>query len=194
MLAHVHDALRGLAPVLAPGNLVMLESTSPVGTTAGLGRVLAGLRPDLRIPGVADEADIALAYCPERVLPGRILAELVGNDRCVGGITAACAEAAAGFYERFVRGAVLRCDAATAELVKLTENAFRDVNIAFANEMSLVAERASCGWQRRLAYVEFRPPVPTGAIDPWPSVDRPRAQLRSSLVMARRSTPDRGAR
>ena len=202
MLEHVHDALRGLAPVLAPGNLVMLESTSPVGTTAGLGRVLAGLRPDLRIPGVADEADIALAYCPERVLPGRILAELVGNDRCVGGITAACAEAAAAFYERFVRGAVLRCDAATAELVKLTENAFRDVNIAFANEMSLVAERAGVDvWElirlaNRHPRVNILQPGPgVGghciAVDPWFIVDAAPEEAR--LIRTAREVNDHKA-
>ena len=178
MLEHMHAALRALAPVLVPGNLVILESTSPVGTTAGLGRMLAGLRPDLRIPGQADGADIALAYCPERVLPGRILAELVENDRCVGGITPACAAAAAGFYARFVRGEVLRCDAATAELVKLTENAFRDVNIAFANELSLVCDQLAINVRELIALANHHPRVQVLqpgcgvgghciAVDPW---------------------------
>jgi len=182
MLEHMHAALRALAPVLVPGNLVILESTSPVGTTAGLGRMLAVLRPDLRIPGQADGADIALAYCPERVLPGRILAELVENDRCVGGITPACAAAAAWFYARFVRGEVLRCDAATAELVKLTENAFRDVNIAFANELSMICDELDINvWEltalaNRHPRVNILQPGPgVGghciAVDPWFIVD-----------------------
>ena len=202
MLAHVHAALRALAPVLVPGNLVILESTSPVGTTAGLGQMLAGLRPDLRIPGLADGADIALAYCPERVLPGRILAELVGNDRCVGGITPACAAAAAWFYERFVRGEVLRCDAATAELVKLTENAFRDVNIAFANEISLVAERAGVDvWElirlaNRHPRVNILQPGPgVGghciAVDPWFIVDAAPEEAR--LIRMAREVNDHKA-
>jgi len=202
MLAHVHAALRALAPVLAPGNLVIVESTSPVGTTAGLGRMLAGLRPDLRIPGQADGADIALAYCPERVLPGRILAELVENDRCVGGITPACAAAAAGFYARFVRGEVLRCDAATAELVKLTENAFRDVNIAFANEMSLVAARAGVDvWElirlaNRHPRVNILQPGPgVGghciAVDPWFIVDAAPEEAR--LIRMAREVNDHKA-
>ena len=202
VLEHVHDAFRALAPVLAPGNLVILESTSPVGTTAGLGRMLAGLRPDLRVPGVAEEADIALAYCPERVLPGRILAELVGNDRCVGGVTPACAAAAAGFYQAFVRGEVLRSDAATAELVKLTENAFRDVNIAFANEMSLVAARAGVDvWElirlaNRHPRVNILQPGPgVGghciAVDPWFIVDAAPEEAR--LIRMAREVNDHKA-
>ena len=136
MMALVDAATAALAPLLRPGDVVILESTSPVGTTQRLAGILATLRPDLRIPG-----DVAVAYCPERVLPGRILSELVGNDRCVGGLTPACAERAATLYELFVRGAILRTAAAAAELVKLAENSFRDVNIAFANELSLIAHR-----------------------------------------------------
>ena len=131
VLDHVWDAARALAPVLKPGNLVLLESTSPIGTTARLATLLAELRPDL--------TDLAIAYGPERVLPGRILTELVENDRVAGGITAEATRRAIEFYRIFARGVVLGTDAATAEMVKLAENAFRDVNIAFANELSLIA-------------------------------------------------------
>src|SRR3546814_9663388 len=91
------------------------------------------------LPGVA--GDIAIAYCPERALPGRILVELIDNDRCIGGITPRCARKALGFYRQFVRGACITTSARAAEMVKLVENSFRDVNIAFANELSVIAER-----------------------------------------------------
>lgn len=194
MLDHVFAAARALAPVLRAGNVVILESTVPVGTTAALGRLLAELRPDL--------TGFSLAHCPERVLPGRIIAELVENDRVVGGLTPACAEAAARFYEGFVRGAVLRTDAATAELVKLTENAFRDVNIAFANEMSLVAERAGVDvWAlirlaNRHPRVNILQPGPgVGghciAVDPWFIVDGAPAEAR--LIRTAREANDHKA-
>jgi UDP-N-acetyl-D-mannosaminuronic acid dehydrogenase len=202
MLDYVFEAGRALAPVLRPGNTVILESTSPVGTTRRLGELLARLRPDLALPGIAPEPDIALAYCPERVLPGRTITELVENDRCVGGMTPACAERAAAFYESFVRGAVLRTAAATAELVKLTENAFRDVNIAFANEMSLVAEHAGVDvWElirlaNRHPRVNILQPGPgVGghciAVDPWFIVDAAPAQAR--LILTAREVNDHKA-
>jgi UDP-N-acetyl-D-mannosaminuronic acid dehydrogenase len=131
MLDHVWDATRALAPALRPGNLVLLESTSPIGTTARVAALLAELRPDL--------TELAVAYGPERVLPGRILTELVENDRVAGGLTPEATQRAIAFYNLFVRGEVVGTDAATAEMVKLSENAFRDVNIAFANELSLIA-------------------------------------------------------
>ena len=131
MLEHVLGATRALAPALRPGNLVLLESTSPIGTTARIAALLAELRPEL--------TDLAIAYGPERVLPGRILTELVENDRVAGGLTPTATRRAQDFYRLFVRGQVVGTDAATAEMVKLSENAFRDVNIAFANELSLIA-------------------------------------------------------
>lgn len=178
MLDHVLAAARNLAPLLAPGNLVILESTSPVGTTAHVARLLGELRPDLSLPGSSHSPDIAVAFCPERVLPGRILTELLDNDRCVGGLTPTCTAKAAAFYQLFVRGAVLHTSAATAELVKLAENAFRDVNIAFANELSLVAEQAGVDvWDlirlaNRHPRVNILQPGPgVGghciAVDPW---------------------------
>jgi UDP-N-acetyl-D-mannosaminuronic acid dehydrogenase len=127
--------------VLKVGDTVILESTSPVGTTDKVAELLARLRPDLKAPGhCTGTADIAIAYCPERVLPGRILIELIENDRVVGGITPRCARKALQFYRRFVRGACVTTAAKAAEMTKLTENAFRDVNIAFANELSIVAD------------------------------------------------------
>lgn len=138
-VSYVEAAGRSIAPVLKKGDLVILESTSPVGTTAMLGRLLAELRPDLRFPQQADDsADVCLAYCPERIIPGRMLQELVENDRIIGGITPRCSERAASLYKVFVRGECLLSDDKTAEMVKLTENAFRDVNIAFANELSMI--------------------------------------------------------
>jgi UDP-N-acetyl-D-mannosaminuronic acid dehydrogenase len=131
MLDHVLDATRALAPALKSGDLVLLESTSPIGTTARIAALLRELRPELD--------DLAIAYGPERVLPGRILTELVENDRVAGGLTPEATRRAIEFYRLFVRGAVHGTDAATAEMVKLSENAFRDVNIAFANELSLIA-------------------------------------------------------
>ena len=140
-IGYVLRAATTIATVLKPGDTVILESTSPVGTTEQVRDHLAALRPDLKVPGKTGEsADIAIAYCPERVLPGRILVELIDNDRVIGGITPRCARKALAFYRRFVRGACVTTSARAAEMTKLTENAFRDVNIAFANELSVVAE------------------------------------------------------
>ena len=141
-ISYVLDAARGIAKVLQPGNLVILESTSPVGTTENVAELLAAARPDLKVPGrCTGTPDIFIAYCPERVLPGRILVELVDNDRCIGGITPRCARRAMTFYRQFVRGACVTTTARAAEMVKLVENSYRDVNIAFANELSMIADK-----------------------------------------------------
>ncbi len=140
-IGYVLRAATTIATVLKAGDVVILESTSPVGTTEKVRDLLAELRPDLKVPGRTTEIpDIAIAYCPERVLPGRILVELIDNDRVIGGITPRCARKALGFYRRFVRGACVTTTSRAAEMTKLTENAFRDVNIAFANELSRVAD------------------------------------------------------
>jgi len=137
----VLDAARSVAAVLKPGDTVILESTSPVGTTEAVRDLIAAERPDLRLPGpVEGIPDVSIAYCPERVLPGRILQELTDNDRSIGGITPRCARKALAFYKRFVRGTCVTTDARSAEMTKLVENAYRDVNIAFANELSIVAD------------------------------------------------------
>jgi UDP-N-acetyl-D-mannosaminuronic acid dehydrogenase len=178
-IGYVLRAATTVAAVLKQGDTVILESTSPVGTTERVRDLLAELRPDLIMPGRAGEAaDVAIAYCPERVLPGRILHELIANDRVIGGITPRCARKALGFYRRFVRGACVTTNARAAEMTKLAENAFRDVNIAFANELSLVADRLGVDvWEvirlaNRHPRVEILQPGPgVGghciAVDPW---------------------------
>ncbi len=130
---YVLAATRSIAPFIKPGDLVILESTSPVGTTEKMQAVLSEA-------GVKVE-EIHMAYCPERVLPGKIMTELVNNDRVVGGVTPAATKAVADFYRSFVRGEVLETEAKIAEMCKLTENSFRDVNIAFANELSLICDK-----------------------------------------------------
>ncbi len=141
-LRHVEAATRSIARVLQPGDLVILESTCPPGSTASMSAWIAEERPDLRLPHEhPDSPDVFLAHCPERVLPGRILKELVANDRVVGGMTPECGRRAAALYEIFVEGEISLAGAATAELVKLVENTFRDVNIAFANELAAVCDR-----------------------------------------------------
>ena len=171
-ISYIEAATQAIAPYLESGNLVILESTSPVGTTEAIGDWLRELRPDL-------EADaIYIAHCPERVLPGQILQELIINDRIVGGINPASTDRAAAFYQRFVTGEIVPTQARTAELSKLTENAFRDVNIAFANELSLICQRLHIDvWElRELANrhprVTILQPGPgVGghciAVDPW---------------------------
>ena len=141
-VSYVMDAARAVASVLKRGDTVILESTSPVGTTEAMRDLMAEMRPDLAFPGLAEGTpDVSLAYCPERVLPGRILEELTNNDRSIGGITPRCARKALAFYKLFVRGTCVTTDARSAEMTKLVENAFRDVNIAFANELSMIADR-----------------------------------------------------
>ena len=140
-ISYVLAAARSVAGVLKVGDTVILESTSPIGTTEAMRDLMAAVRPDLRMPGNTDGIpDVSIAYCPERVLPGRILEELINNDRSIGGITPRCARKALAFYKRFVRGACVTTDGRSAEMTKLVENAYRDVNIAFANELSMVAD------------------------------------------------------
>lgn len=178
-LSYIRAAADAIAPVLEKGNLIILESTSPVGATEKLARWLADARPDLSFPHEAgDDADINVAYCPERVLPGCVVKELVENDRVIGGITTRCAERARDLYKIFVEGECILTDSRTAELCKLTENAFRDVNIAFANELSLICDRLGIDvWEvirlaNRHPRVNILNPGPgVGghciAVDPW---------------------------
>lgn len=202
-LDYVFAAANSIAPLLKRGDLVILESTCPVGTTQNVAKLIAAARPDLAIAGSgAAISDVSVAYCPERVLPGRILIELIDNDRCVGGLTPVCTERAAQLYESFVHGSVLRTDASTAELVKLTENAFRDVNIAFANELSMVADHHGVNvWEviklaNRHPRVNILSPGPgVGghciAVDPWFIVDSAPQQAR--LIRTAREVNDRKA-
>ena len=130
---YVISASRAVAPYIKEGNIVILESTSPVGTTEKIGQILKDSGVDI--------SKIYIAHCPERVLPGKILKELTQNDRIVGGLSRESAEKTAEFYKTFVKGEILKTDARTAEMAKLTENSFRDVNIAFANELSILCDK-----------------------------------------------------
>jgi UDP-N-acetyl-D-mannosaminuronic acid dehydrogenase len=179
----IEAASCAIAPHLKGGDLVILESTSPVGTTEKLALRLSSKRPDLKFPAnSADVGDISLAYCPERVLPGNIVSEIVSNDRVIGGLTPECSERAAQFYTSFVRGRCVKTNARTAEMTKLTENAFRDVNIAFANELSTICDYLDINvWElislaNRHPRVNILSPGPgVGghciAVDPWFIVD-----------------------
>ena len=140
-LHYVRAATEAIAPKLRGGEVVILESTSPPGTTRSISEWLAELRPDLVLPHASEGVpDVYVAHCPERVLPGRFMIEMVTNDRVVGGITPRCADKAAAVYRVFTQGQLVISDAASAEMAKLVENAYRDVNIAFANELSLISE------------------------------------------------------
>lgn len=178
-LSYIESAANAIAPVLEKGNLVILESTSPVGATEQMAAWLAAARPDLTFPQQKGEAaDIRVAHCPERVLPGYVLQELVSNDRVIGGMSAACSAKAVELYKTFVRGECIITNARTAEMAKLTENSFRDVNIAFANELSLICDKLKINvWEliklaNRHPRVNILNPGPgVGghciAVDPW---------------------------
>ncbi|WP_306547311.1 UDP-N-acetyl-D-mannosamine dehydrogenase [Desulfobulbus sp.] len=141
-ISYVEAATRAIAPFLQVGNLIILESTSPVGTTERVAEIIAELRPDLSSPHSQTSGScIHIAHCPERVLPGHIIRELVDNDRIIGGIDKASAQKARDLYKTFCNGSIFLTDSKTAELAKLVENSFRDVNIAFANELSMVCDR-----------------------------------------------------
>lgn len=140
--SYIEAVAKNIAPVLEKGNTIILESTSPVGTTEQMIQWLEAARPDLKFPHEGSEdQDIYVAYCPERVLPGQVVRELVENDRIIGGITDKCADKAIEVYRIFVQGELFKTNARTAEMAKLTENAYRDVNIAFANELSLISDK-----------------------------------------------------
>jgi len=178
-LAYIEAASRAIAPVLKAGDLVVLESTSPVGATEQMAVWLAEERSDLTFPQDAGEqSDIRIAHCPERVLPGKVMQELIHNDRVIGGMTPQCSEAAVALYKVFVEGECVVTNARTAEMAKLTENSFRDVNIAFANELSIICDKLEIDvWElislaNRHPRVNILQPGPgVGghciAVDPW---------------------------
>ncbi|CAB3687284.1 UDP-N-acetyl-D-mannosamine dehydrogenase [Achromobacter piechaudii] len=182
-VSYIEAAARSIAPVLEKGNLVILESTSPVGTTAKLAEWLSQMRPDLSFPQQEGElADVQVAYCPERVLPGRVVHELVSNDRVIGGMTNTATHMAVELYRIFVEAELIPTDARTAEMCKLTENSFRDVNIAFANELSVVCDRLGIDvWElielanRHPRVNILQPSAGVGghciSVDPWFIVD-----------------------
>ena len=179
-LSFIEAACKRIAPVLKHGDLVILESTSPVGTTERMAEWLALARPDLSFPQTAGEqSDIRVAHCPERVLPGKVMQELITNDRIIGGMTARCSELATKLYKTFVTGeCVIASSPRVAEMAKLTENSFRDVNIAFANELSMICDKLNMDvWElivlaNRHPRVNILQPGPgVGghciAVDPW---------------------------
>lgn len=178
-LSYIESAAKSIASVLKRGDIVILESTSPVGATEQMADWLAQARPDLSFPQTHGEAsDIRVAHCPERVLPGQVLRELVQNDRVIGGMTAKCSNVAASLYKTFVQGECVITSARTAEMCKLTENSFRDVNIAFANELSIICDKLDINvWElirlaNRHPRVNILQPGPgVGghciAVDPW---------------------------
>lgn len=182
-LSYIESASKALAPVLKAGDLVVLESTSPVGATESMAAWLAEARPDLTFPQThGEESDIRIAHCPERVLPGHVIRELVENDRVIGGMTAKCSKAAADLYKIFVEGECVITNARTAEMAKLTENSFRDVNIAFANELSVICNKLDINVWELIALANRHPRVnilqPGAgvgghciAVDPWFIVD-----------------------
>lgn len=199
-LRFIQAACASIAPVLKVGDLVILESTSPVGATGQMAGWLAADRPDLSFPQTHGEgSDIRIAYCPERVLPGRVLHELVQNDRVIGGMTKKCSQSAVDVYKIFVQGECFVTNARTAEMCKLTENCSRDVSIAFANELSVICERLEIDvWEliqlaNRHPRVSILQPGPgVGghciAVDPWFIVDSAPEQAR--LIRTAREVND----
>lgn len=199
-LRYIEAVSRDLAPVLKKGDLVILESTSPVGTTEQLAGWLSAARPDLTFPQTdGDASDIRIAYCPERVLPGHVVRELVQNDRVIGGLSSRCSSEASALYKSFVEGDCIITNARTAEMCKLTENSFRDVNIAFANELSIICDRLDIDvWElirlaNRHPRVNILQPGPgVGghciAVDPWFIVSKTPDQAR--LIRVAREVND----
>ncbi|MFA0812613.1 UDP-N-acetyl-D-mannosamine dehydrogenase [Microbulbifer epialgicus] len=199
-LSYIESASKAIASVLKKDNLVILESTSPVGATEQMADWLAEARPDLSFPqSCGEDSDIRIAHCPERVLPGHVLRELVQNDRVIGGMTAKCSAAASSLYEIFVEGECVMTTARTAEMCKLTENSFRDVNIAFANELSMICDKLDINvWEliklaNRHPRVDILQPGPgVGghciAVDPWFIVSKTPQQAR--LIRTAREVND----
>ncbi|WP_338410978.1 UDP-N-acetyl-D-mannosamine dehydrogenase [Pseudoalteromonas nigrifaciens] len=182
-LSYIKKASEAIAPVLKKGDLVILESTSPVGATEQMAVWLAAARPDLTFPGPESSytdtnIDVNVAHCPERVLPGHVVRELVENDRVIGGITAKCSARSVELYKTFVQGECVITNARTAEMAKLTENSCRDVQIAFANELSIICDKLDIDvWElislaNRHPRINILQPGPgVGghciAVDPW---------------------------
>jgi len=195
----VRAATEAIAPQLTGGEVIILESTSPPGTTWQISEWISDLRLDLKLPHMGGIPDVHLAHCPERVLPGRIMVEIFSNDRVVGGITPECATRAAEVYRTFVTGEIVLTDAKSAEMAKLTENAFRDVNIAFANELAEICEEIGLDVWEVISMANHHPrvnilqpgPGVGGhciAVDPWFIVAAAPQQAR--LIRAARETND----
>ncbi|PSV53450.1 UDP-N-acetyl-D-mannosamine dehydrogenase [Photobacterium sp. GB-1] len=168
-LSYIEAAAKAIAPVLKKGDLVILESTSPVGATEKLAAWLAEARSDLSFPQTHnDAADINIAHCPERVLPGQVVRELVENDRVIGGMSSRCSERSVELYKTFVLGECIVTNARTAEMAKLTENSSRDVQIAFANELSVICDKLNINVWELIALANRHPRV--NILQPGPGV------------------------
>ncbi|CCO48251.1 UDP-N-acetyl-D-mannosaminuronic acid dehydrogenase [Vibrio nigripulchritudo SOn1] len=168
-LSYIEAASKAIAPVLKKGDLVILESTSPVGATEQMAEWLAEARNDLSFPQSAgDNADVNIAHCPERVLPGHVVRELVENDRVIGGLTPTCSQRSAELYQTFVQGECVITNARTAEMAKLTENSSRDVQIAFANELSVICDKLDINVWELIALANRHPRV--NILQPGPGV------------------------
>ena len=199
-LSYIEAACNNIAPVLKKGDLVVLESTSPVGATEQMAQWLAQARPDLAVPvNEQQRGDIYIAHCPERVLPGQVVRELVDNDRVIGGINSVSSEKAIALYKTFVMGECIITNARTAEMAKLTENASRDVSIAFANELSVICDELDINvWElielaNRHPRVNILQPGPgVGghciAVDPWFIVSK--TPEKAKLIRQARETND----
>lgn len=198
-LSYIDAAARGIAPKLSGGELIILESTSPPGATQHLGTYLIEMRPDLSLEEVPGKPQIHVAHCPERVLPGRVMIELVTNDRIVGGLTPLAAEMARDLYEVFCQGDIHLTDAITAEMAKLVENSYRDVNIAFANELSMISEKLEIDVWKLIELANHHPRVNILApgpgvgghciaVDPWFVVSA--APEESRLIRTAREVND----
>lgn len=199
-LSYIEAATNMIAPVLKAGNLVVLESTSPVGATEQMADWLSKARPDLTFPQThGEDSDIRIAHCPERVLPGHVLRELVQNDRVIGGMTEKCSKEAVSLYKTFVEGTCVVTNSRTAEMAKLTENSFRDVNIAFANELSMICDKLNINvWElielaNRHPRVNILQPGPgVGghciAVDPWFIVNK--TPKEAALIKVAREVND----
>nr|WP_245533777.1 UDP-N-acetyl-D-mannosamine dehydrogenase [Corynebacterium lubricantis] len=164
---YINSAVEAMAPHLRPGALVVLESTSPPGTTKAMAEYIIELRPDLSL-NEDDENAIFVAHCPERVLPGQIMEEMENNDRVIGGLTPKGTKLAVDLYGTFCTAELLETDATTAEMAKLTENSFRDVNIAFANELSLISDRLGIDVWELIELANHHPRV--NILQPGPGV------------------------
>ncbi|EHK9049599.1 UDP-N-acetyl-D-mannosamine dehydrogenase [Vibrio vulnificus] len=168
-LSYIEAASKAIAPVLKKGDLVILESTSPVGATEQMAAWLAEARSDLTFPQThGDNADVNVAHCPERVLPGHVVRELVENDRVIGGMSARCSERSVELYKTFVLGECVVTNARTAEMAKLTENSSRDVQIAFANELSIICDKLDINVWELIALANRHPRV--NILKPGPGV------------------------
>lgn len=199
-ISFIEAAADSISKVLKKGDLIILESTSPVGTTEKISRIMAKKRSDLTFPhDNGEDSDIRVAYCPERVLPGKIVEELVSNNRIIGGITNQCSKLAESVYKTFVEGDCIITNSRTAEMIKLTENASRDVGIAFANELSIICDQLDIDIWELIKLSNLHPrvnilqpgPGVGGhciAVDPWFIASKSPKQSR--LIQAARKIND----